>query len=53
MAQEQVRAGLAKATDIVRDRFGEGAVQFGRELRTKGNLTGTTSKNPADYKNPR
>lgn len=53
MAQEQVRAGLTKATDIVRDRFGEGAVQFGRELRTKGNLTGTTSKNPADYKNPR
>lgn len=53
MAQEHVRTGLMQATDIVRDRFGEGAVQFGRELRTKSNLTGTTSKNPADYKNPR
>lgn len=53
MAQDQVRAGLVQATDIVRNRFGEGAVQFGRELRTKGNLTGTASKNPADYKKPR
>lgn len=44
------RAGLSTATDIVRDRFGEGAISFGRELRTKQNLTGSGSKNPADYK---
>ena len=41
---------LAQATDQVRTRFGEGAVQFGREMRTKRNLTGSSSKNPADYK---
>ena len=44
------RAGLSAATDIVRDRFGEGAVSFGREMRTRQNLTGSGSKNPADYK---
>lgn len=45
--------GLANATDLVRDRFGEDAIMFGREIRTKGNLTGSASKNPEDYKKPR
>ena len=46
------RDGLKSATDKVRDRFGEDAVQFGREMRTKGNLTGSAAKNPEDYKKP-
>ena len=41
---------LAKATDSVRNRFGEHAVMFGREISTMGNLTGSSSKNPHDYK---
>lgn len=44
------RENLTSATDMVRNRFGEDAVQFGRELRTKQNLTGSASKNPEDYK---
>jgi len=46
----KARSELRSATDQVRDRFGEDAVQYGRELRTKRNLTGSSSKNPADYK---
>jgi len=41
---------LSKATDLVRDRFGENAVQFGHQIRTNKNLTGTAPKNPSDYK---
>ncbi|MBQ9043884.1 MAG: DNA polymerase IV [Eggerthellaceae bacterium] len=44
------RRHLAGATDRVKERFGEGALRYGRELRLSGNDTGTTSKNPADYK---
>lgn len=44
------RKHLAGATDRVKERFGEGALRYGRELRLSGNDTGTTSKNPADYK---
>ena len=44
------RRELQAATDKVKDRFGEGALVFGRELRMHGKDTGTTSKNPADYK---
>lgn len=44
------RRALHAATDSVRDRFGEDAVQYGRELRTNANLTGSGSKNPADYR---
>lgn len=44
------RRGLLAAADQVRDRFGEGAVQFGHELRNANNTTGTAAKNPADYK---
>lgn len=49
-ACSEARDGLRSATDRVRDRFGEDAVQYGRELRTKENLTGSSSKNSADYK---
>ena len=44
------RRGLLTATDLVKDRFGESAVHFGHELRNVGNTTGTSAKNPADYK---
>ena len=47
---ESKRRGLLAATDLVKDRFGEGAVRFGHELRNAGNTTGTAAKNPADYK---
>ncbi|MEG0302243.1 MAG: DNA polymerase IV [Gordonibacter sp.] len=47
---EEKRRGLIKATDLVKDRFGESAVRFGRELRGEGNTTGSASKNPADYR---
>ena len=41
---------LSHATDAIRQRFGEGAVVLGSEMRTLENLTGSSSKNPADYK---
>ncbi len=44
------RRGLIEATDKVKDRFGETAVRFGRELRNQANTTGSAAKNPADYK---
>lgn len=47
---EGKRRGLIEATDLVKDRFGETAVRFGRELRGEGNTTGSAAKNPADYK---
>ncbi len=47
---ERKRRGLIEATDLVKDRFGEAAVRFGHELRNEGNTTGSSSKNPADYK---
>ena len=46
------REGLAMATDLVRDRFGESALMLGSEMRTRRNLTGSGTKNPADYKSP-
>ncbi len=47
---ERKRRGLIEATDLVKDRFGEAAVRFGHELRNEKNTTGSSSKNPADYK---
>ncbi len=44
------RRGLIEATDLVKNRFGESAVRFGRELRGEENTTGSSSKNPEDYK---
>ena len=41
---------LSNATDSIKERFGESALKFGRELRLKGIDTGSSSKNPADYK---
>ena len=41
---------LESASDMVKERFGEGMLKFGRELRLRGIDTGSSSKNPADYK---
>lgn len=41
---------LANATDRVRNRFGESAVFFGKELNVKNRTTGSGAKNPSDYK---
>lgn len=41
---------LARATDGIKDRFGEGSLIFGRELSLMDMTTGTGAKNPADYK---
>ena len=50
IADEGKRRGLLAATDLVKNRFGESAVQYGHELRNAANTTGTAPKNPADYK---
>ena len=47
---DEKRTRLLAATDSLRNRFGEDAVRFGRELRNAGNTTGTSAKNPDDYK---
>ena len=47
---EKLSRSLLAATDALKDKFGEEAVRFGRELRNEGNTTGSSSKNPADYK---
>lgn len=41
---------LLAATDQLKERFGEGAVRFGSDLSFEGKNTGSSSKNPADYK---
>lgn len=42
---------LLAANDAIAQRFGEDAVRFGHELRSYGNTTRSSAKNPADYKN--
>lgn len=41
---------LLAATDALKQRFGEGAVRFGSDIKLEGRGTGSSSKNPADYK---
>lgn len=43
---------LVEATDKVKDRFGEAAVRYGRELRFKDRDTGTVAQKKDDYKDP-
>lgn len=47
---ENFGRNLANATDRVRNRFGESAVFFGKELNVKNRTTGSGAKNPSDYK---
>jgi DNA polymerase-4 len=50
---EQARADqLAAATDRVRDRFGENALGYGRDLRFTKRYTGTVAQKRDDYKDP-
>lgn len=47
---QRSRRSLLTATDALKERFGEDAIQFGYELKVSDNTTGTSSKNPSDYK---
>lgn len=47
---EEKRKNLLYATDALKDRFGEDAVHFGSHFRHAGDDTGSSSKNPADYR---
>ena len=47
---DEKRRSLLNAFDTLKEKFGEGSVLFGSDLRNKGNSTGSSSKNPADYK---
>lgn len=42
------RRDLIRATDALKDRFGEDAVFFGSALRNQGNTTGSTTQHAAD-----
>ena len=43
-APDERNKELLSAADAIRDRFGEGALSFGHELRNRANNTGTTRK---------
>jgi DNA polymerase-4 len=46
------RRMLVEATDRVKDRFGETAVSYGREMRFRDRDTGTIAQQKDDYKDP-
>jgi DNA polymerase-4 len=46
------RRSLIEATDRVKDRFGEEAVGYGREMRFRDRDTGTIAQQKDDYKDP-
>jgi len=50
--QRQSQRLLVEATDRVKDRFGESAVGYGRELRFRQRDTGTIAQQKDDYKKP-
>lgn len=41
---------LLETNDLIAQKFGENAVRFGHELRTYQETTGSSAKNPEDYK---
>lgn len=41
---------LLEANDMIAQRFGEQALRFGHELRSYADTTGSSAKNPEDYK---
>lgn len=49
-AQSRKNHRLLQATDALKERFGETAVRFGSDFANEGKGTGSSSKNPADYK---
>lgn len=50
IAKAEANRKLLEANDLIAQRFGEGAVRFGHELRTYQDTTGSSAKNPEDYK---
>jgi len=46
------KRSLVEATDKVKDRFGEQAVSYGRELKFRERDTGTIAQKKDDYKDP-
>lgn len=44
------KRSLLDVSDSIKERFGEDALRFGRELRLGERGTGSSTKNPADYK---
>lgn len=50
VAHAKKNSKLLEANDLIAQRFGEGAVRFGHELRTYADTTGSSAKNPEDYK---
>lgn len=50
IAHAKKNSKLLEANDRIAQRFGEGAVRFGHELRTYADTTGSSAKNPEDYK---
>lgn len=47
---EELRHNLLDATDTLKNKFGEDAIVFGAKFKTSENNTGSSSKNPSDYK---
>ena len=50
IAKAEANKKLLEANDLIAQRFGENAVRFGHELRTYQETTGSSAKNPEDYK---
>ena len=50
ISQAKKNSKLLEANDLIAQRFGEGAVRFGHEMRTYSDTTGSSAKNPEDYK---
>lgn len=50
IAHAKKNSKLLEANDRIAQRFGEAAVRFGHELRTYADTTGSSAKNPEDYK---
>lgn len=50
LESKTARRNLLSAFDALKDKYGEEAVQFGSALKDIGPTTGSSSKNPVDYK---
>ena len=50
IAHAKKNSKLLEANDLIAQRFGEGAVRFGHEMKTYSDTTGSSAKNPEDYK---
>lgn len=50
LAKAKQNEKLLQANDMIAQRFGENAVRFGHEVRSYSQTTGSSAKNPEDYK---